>query len=179
MAEPQTLAQAFAELKTISAAGLIEQLSAVRDAVAAISDGWPTAAPGVAIGLGDYLQAVRNPPQIAAESGEDSPLAIAPPGASPAPGDNSLSPGDASLGAGIAEAVSGVLGAWLSPAQSPSDNENPSGSTPAAAADTPAADSEESPIDVLREGIEINRSLLELAQGTGIKVDMPDPAWAS
>jgi hypothetical protein len=177
MTEPRTIAQAFAELKAISVEGLTQPLAAVRSAVAAMSDDWPPAAPGVAIGLGDYLPAARNPLQSAAESDQDGRLGTPPSGTSPNPGDIALNPGDPSLGAGIAEALSGALGDWLSPAQSPSDNEDPSGLT--AAANDAAATPQESSLDLLREGMEINRSLLELAQGTGIKVDMPDPGWGA
>jgi hypothetical protein len=53
------------------------------------------------------------------------------------------------------------------------------GAVSATGASAPTADSLDSQSDLLRECVEINRSLLELAQGTGIKVDMPEPGWGT
>jgi hypothetical protein len=60
--------------------------------------------------------------------------------------------------------------------------DSPPAADPAAAAvdapaSQPAADAAQMQTDLLREQIEISRSLLDLAQGSGIKVNGPDPSW--
>ena len=177
MAETGTLAQAFADLTSVSAAALLEQLAAVRGAAAAIGDEFQIPAAGGADGLGDYLQGLRTPLPVAGQAGDNKPQAMPSAGMDGAAGDLSHGPATVALGAEIAEAVAGALDAWQTSTENPPGNDSLPGSTPAVAGAGPTTDAQDSQTELLRDCVEVNRSLLELAQGTGIKVDMPDPAW--
>jgi hypothetical protein len=177
MAETCTLARAFADLASVSAAALVEQLATVRSAAAAIGDEFQIPAAGGGGGLGDYLQGLRTPPPAAGQAGENNPQAMPSAGMDGAAGDLPRGPATATLGAELAEAVAGALDAWQTSTENPPGNDSLPGLTPAAAGAGPTTDAHDSQTELLRDCVEINRSLLELAQGTGIKVDMPDPAW--
>jgi hypothetical protein len=246
MADPWTIAQAVAELTTQSAAGLIEQLSALRDTAAALGDQFQVATPGGASGYGDFsgpgdsppaaargeegdpqalsaiggqsepadvstgpalaaigaeiaaavagafpasapgrttgqeddLQGQSNPPSVATP-GEDDRQAMPSPGIDAEPEDVSMTPAMDAMSAEIAAVVADALGAWRISAQDFPDNQSISSAAAATPQSGSTADSEQSQIELLRDGVEITRTLLELAQGTGIKVDMPSPAWGS
>jgi len=178
MPDPWTLAQAFAEFTAISAAGVLEQLAAVRSAAATAGEDFQALAPGGDSGLSNSLQVHWNPP-FTAQAAESTRQAVPPAAADPATEDPALGPETAALGAQLAEAVAGALQAWRDSADELPGNGRLTGSISAAPGAGSTSDSQDSQTELLRDCVEINRSLLELAQGSGIKVDVPDPAWGA
>ena len=179
MSDPWTLAQAFAEFASIGAAEIVQQLGAVRSAAAGLGEEYETpAAEGVRVG-GEYSRGPWDSAAATVEAGANASQAARP--MATESGLDALSSGPAanSIGAELAAAVTGVLETWRNSTDDLPGDDRTDGALSATAASGPTADSLDSQSELLRECVEINRSLLELAQGTGIKVDMPEPGWGT
>jgi hypothetical protein len=154
MAEQFSLAQALIQWKAVAADELIEQLASFRSAVAAVSNGdqsTDTAAAATEAGPADSPGAALDPDEFPTAAGaglvDSQDAGLAPAGIAATLGPDS--PPIADLAAATVDAP----------------------------APQPSSDAAQMQTELLREQIEISRSLLDLAQGSGIKVDGPEPSW--